>query len=78
MDFDMEIKHFRRQNTIDLLRILRLTISYSGLILVSNHISQSTCYVGDVCMDPEFSPQACISDCVTEVPNRKLIAVLAV
>jgi hypothetical protein len=32
VDFDMEIKHFRRQTTLDLLPILRCTISYSTLI----------------------------------------------
>jgi hypothetical protein len=52
VDFDMEIKHFRRQTTLDLLPILRCTISYSGVFVFSNRISQSTYYYGDVCPLP--------------------------
>jgi hypothetical protein len=61
VDFDMEIKHFRRQTTLDLLPILRCTISYLRLFVVSNHISQSTDLHGDVCMGPKLSSPTCIT-----------------
>jgi hypothetical protein len=61
VDFDMEIKHFGRQTTLDLLSILRGTISYARLFVVSSHISQSSDHHGDVCMGPRLSSPTCIT-----------------
>jgi hypothetical protein len=84
-DFDMEIKHFRWQTTLDLFPSLHWTISFNSFIYtelsVSNRISQSTDYKKMFAWlsafvfsknnppPPPIRPPAW--DCVTELQNWK-------